>query len=142
VRAAGLTDEDWLLPDFGPESPSLKLIGRMCAAAGFEPRVAFQVNDCHMNQALVAAGEGVSLLPRLFLGSIPGVAVRPVAGDTPIMRVAAVRVPTRYFAPATAEFFVVLKDAARRRGDSWARRPRRNAASSARRKLTASATGP
>jgi DNA-binding transcriptional LysR family regulator len=122
VRPANLADEDWLLPDFGPESPSLKLIGRMCAAAGFEPRVAFRVNDCHMNQALVAAGEGVSMLPRLLLDPRhPGVAVRPVAGVAPTMRVAAVRLPTRYLAPATAEFLPVLKDAAKQRVDSWAR---------------------
>jgi DNA-binding transcriptional LysR family regulator len=97
----------------------------MCAAAGFEPRVAFRVNDCHMNQALVAAGEGVSILPRLLLDPVhPGVAVRPLAGGTPTMRVAAVRVPTRYLAPATAEFLAVLKQAARRRLDSWASKPR------------------
>ena len=62
VRPADLADEDWLLPDFGPESPTLKLIGRMCAAAGFEPRVAFRVNDCQVTLAMVAAGEGVSIL--------------------------------------------------------------------------------
>jgi DNA-binding transcriptional LysR family regulator len=124
VPAADLRHENWVLPDFGPESPSLKLIGRMCAAAGFEPRVRFRVNDCHMNQALVAAGEGISVLPRLLLDPVhPGVAVRPLAGATPTMRVAAVRVPTRYLAPATAEFLAVLKDAAKRRVDSWTPRP-------------------
>jgi DNA-binding transcriptional LysR family regulator len=124
VRPADLADEDWLLPDFGPESPSLKLIGRMCAAAGFEPRVAFRVNDCHMNQALVAAGEGVSILPRLLLDPVhPGVAVRPVAGDAPAMRVAAVRVPTRYLAPASGAFLAMLEAAAKRRLDSWAPSP-------------------
>jgi DNA-binding transcriptional LysR family regulator len=125
LRPTDLADEDWLLPDFGPDSPSLKLIGRMCAAAGFEPRVAFRVNDCHMNQALVAAGEGVSILPRLLLDPVhPGVAVRPVEGDAPTMRVAAVRVPARYLAPATAAFLAVLEEAASRRVDSWTPRPR------------------
>jgi DNA-binding transcriptional LysR family regulator len=120
VRAADLAGENWVLPDFGPESPSLKLIGRMCVAASFEPRVSFRVNDCHMNQALVAAGEGISILPRLLLHPLhPGVAVRPLAGDTLTMRVVAVRVPTRYFAPATAEFLTVLEHAAKRRVDSW-----------------------
>lgn len=129
VRPADLADDDWLLPDFGPESPSLKLIRRMCAAAGFEPRVAFRVNDCHMNQAMVAAGEGVSILPRLLLDPLhPGVVVRPVAGGAPTMRVSAVRVPTRYLAPATAEFLAVLNDAAKRRVDSWARSATRRAA--------------
>jgi DNA-binding transcriptional LysR family regulator len=120
VRAVDLAPEKWVLPDFGTDSPSLKLIGRLCAAARFEPRVVFRVNDCHMNQALVAAGEGITILPRLLLDPLhPGVAVRPLAGDTPIMRVAAVRLPTRYLAPATAEFLSVLKDAAKRRVDSW-----------------------
>lgn len=125
VQPADLARENWVLPDFGPESPSLKLIGGMCAAAGFEPRVAFRVNDCHMNQALVAAGEGISILPRLLLDPRhPGVAVRPLAGATPTMRVSAVRVPTRYLAPATTEFLAVLKDAAKLRADSWAPRGR------------------
>lgn len=120
VRPEDLADEDWLLPDFGPESPSLLLINRMCATAGFEPRVAFRVNDCHMNQALVAAGEGVTLLPRLLLDPVhPGVVVRCVDGDPPTMRVAAIRLPTRYLAPAVAEFLAVLKDAAERRVASW-----------------------
>lgn len=30
-----LVDEDWLLPDFGPQSPSFKLIARGCTQAGF-----------------------------------------------------------------------------------------------------------
>lgn len=120
IAPADLADEDWLLPDFGPASPSLRLITRMCASAGFEARVAFRVNDCHMNQALVAAGEGVTMLPRLLLDPLhPGVVVRRVEGDAPTMRVAAVRLPTRYLAPAVAEFLAVLENAARRRVESW-----------------------
>jgi DNA-binding transcriptional LysR family regulator len=122
VRPADLADEDWLLPDFGPESPTLKLIGRMCAAAGFEPRVSFRVNDCQVTLAMVAAGEGVSILPRLMLDPLHAdVVVKPVEGDAPIQRVAAVRLPTRYLSPAAAEFLAVLNDAAKRRVDSWAR---------------------
>ena len=128
VRAADLADEGWLLADFGPDSPSLQLISRMCAAAGFEPRVAFRVNDCHMNQALVAAGEGISILPRLLLDPYAGVVAKPLDGDAPIMRVSAVRLPTRYLAPAAAEFLAVLRDAAKRWEDSWARRGRSRAA--------------
>jgi DNA-binding transcriptional LysR family regulator len=129
VRPADLADEDWLLPDFGPESPTLKLIGRMCAAAGFEPRVAFRVNDCQVTLAMVAAGEGVSILPRLMLDPLHAhVLVKPVEGDAPIQRVAAVRLPTRYLAPAAAEFMAVLDDAAKRRVDSWDRSATRGAA--------------
>jgi DNA-binding transcriptional LysR family regulator len=115
VRPGDLQEEDWLLPDFGPESPSLKLISRMCAASGFEPRVAFRVNDCHLSQALAAAGEGVAVLPRLLLDPIhPGVAVRPIEGAAPVMRVSAVRLPSRYLTPAVEEFMTLLGEAAER----------------------------
>jgi DNA-binding transcriptional LysR family regulator len=120
VRPADLAGDDWLLPDFGPESPSMKLIARMCAAAGFEPRVAFRVNDCLMNQAMVAAGEGVSILPRLLLDPHSGVVARPVEGEAPTMRVSVVRLPTRYLAPAVVEFMSVLGEAATRWTRQWA----------------------
>lgn len=109
IRSQNLAGEGWLLPDFGPESPSLKLIARMCAAAGFEPRVAFRVNDCHLSQALAAAGEGIAVLPRLLLDPVhPGVAVRPLDGDAPTMRVLAVRMPNRYLSPCAAAFLELL----------------------------------
>jgi DNA-binding transcriptional LysR family regulator len=121
VLPADLANDDWILQDFGPESPTLKLIGRMCAAAGFEPRVAFRVNDCQVILAMVAAGEGVSILPRLMVDPLHAdVAVRPVERDAPIQRVAAVRLPTRYLAPVAVEFLSALQGAAKRRVDSWA----------------------
>jgi hypothetical protein len=48
-----------------------------------------------------------------------GVVARPVEGTVPIQRVAAVRLPTRYLAPATAAFLTVLDHAAKRRVESW-----------------------
>ena len=67
IGVADLASEGWLLPDFGPDSPSLQMIHRRCAAAGFEPRIVFRINDCQMTQAMVAAGFGIALLPRLML---------------------------------------------------------------------------
>jgi DNA-binding transcriptional ArsR family regulator len=60
LRTADLAGDPWRLQDFGPGSPTLRLIARMCAAAAFEPRVAFRINDCQVILAMVAAGEGVS----------------------------------------------------------------------------------
>src|SRR5919108_2531688 len=120
LRPAELADETWLLQDFGPQSPTVRLIGRMCAAAGFEPRVSFRVNDCHVILTMVAAGEGVSILPRLMLdASQREYVAKSVDGNTPIQRVAAVRLPNRYLSPAAAELLTTVKDAARRRADSW-----------------------
>ena len=111
-----LRDEDWLLADFGPESPSLRLIDRACAKQGYEPRVVYRVNDCQMTLAMVAAGEGISLLPRLMLRSDhPGVAIRPLKADSPVRRIAAVRLPARYQTPAAARFLELLQSSAGRR---------------------------
>jgi DNA-binding transcriptional LysR family regulator len=107
-------DEDWVLPDFGPESPTMRTINRGCAAAGYEPRVVFKVNDCDMTLAMVAACEGISALPRLILPrDHPGVTTRPFADGAPIRRIAAVRLPTRFLTPATERFIELLETAAR-----------------------------
>src|SRR5206468_1378907 len=67
IRFADLAGENWLLGDFGADSPSFRMIDRRCRDAGFDPNVAYRINDCQMAQALVAAGEGIALLPRLML---------------------------------------------------------------------------
>src|SRR5512141_1547421 len=92
IRFADLGGENWLLGDFGADSPSFRMIDRRCRDAGFDPHVAYRVNDCQMAQALVAAGEGIALLPRLMLRPAnPGVAIRPLATDPPMRRVSALR---------------------------------------------------
>ena len=109
IRFADLSRESWLLGDFGPDSPSSRMIDVRCRDAGFDPHVAFRVNDCQMAQALVAAGEGIALLPRLMLRPAhPGVAIRPLAADPPMRRVSAVRLATRYLSPATERFLALL----------------------------------
>lgn len=113
VSYADLAEADWVLPDFGAESPTLKLIRRGCAAAGFEPTVLFKVNDCDMTLAMVAAGEGISTLPRLMLPSDhESIRIKPFAGQAPIRRITALRVPSRYLTPATERFLAMLSSAA------------------------------
>lgn len=112
IRFADLGRERWLLGDFGSESPSFRMIDRRCREAGFDPHVAYRINDCQMAQALVAAGEGIALLPRIMLRAAhPAVAIRPLASDPPMRRIAAVRLATRYLAPATERFLTLLVDA-------------------------------
>ncbi len=113
VRFADLAGEDWLLPAFGPDSPSLRLINRGCAAAGFEPRVICRIDDCQMTQAMIATGVGISMLPELMLHPVRhGVAVKPLAAGAPIRRVSAVRLPARHRAPAADRFMSLLMNAA------------------------------
>ncbi len=109
IRFADLGEEKWLLGDFGADSPSFRMIDRRCRDAGFQPNVAFRVNDCQMAQSLVAAGEGIALLPRIMLQARnPGVAIRALAKDPPMRRVSAVRLSTRYLTPATERFIALL----------------------------------
>jgi DNA-binding transcriptional LysR family regulator len=109
VRFDDLARENWLLGDFGADSPSFRMIDRRCRDAGFDPHVVYRVNDCQMAQALVAAGEGIALLPRIMLQAThPGVAVRPLATDPPMRRISAVRLSTRYLTPATERFTALL----------------------------------
>jgi DNA-binding transcriptional LysR family regulator len=109
IRFADLGAENWLLGDFGPDSPSFRMIDRRCRDAGFTPNVVYRINDCQMAQALVAAGEGIALLPRLMLRAAhPGVAITPLATDPPTRRVSAVRLSTRYLTPATERFLALL----------------------------------
>jgi DNA-binding transcriptional LysR family regulator len=113
VRYEDLRDEDWLLPDFGADSPTMKVLRRGCEAAGFEPRVVFRVNDCAMTLAMVGAGEGVSALPRLMLPRTDErIRVKPFAGGAPIRRITAVRLPARFMTPPTERFLALLHDAA------------------------------
>lgn len=105
---ADLREEDWLFPTLSPDSPTQKLFTAACAAAGYEPRVVFRVNDCEMIQALVAAGVGVSFLPRLGLHPVhPGVALKP-APEAPSRRILAIALPGMR-SPASDAFLAMLE---------------------------------
>jgi DNA-binding transcriptional LysR family regulator len=109
VTMAHLRDEEWLFPTLGPDSPTQKLFAATCAAAGYEPRIVFRVNDCEMFQALVASGVGVGFLPRLALHPVhPGVVIKPVA-EAPRRRILAVALPGLRTDPAEA-FLGLLQD--------------------------------
>lgn len=112
VSFADLAGEQWLLPAFGPDSPSLRLINRGCATAGFEPRVVCRINDCQMTQAMVAAGAGISMLPMLMLHPLrTGVIVRPVSEHAPVRRISAARLATRHRLPASDKLITLLREA-------------------------------
>jgi DNA-binding transcriptional LysR family regulator len=109
VTMADLRDEDWLFPTLGPDSPTQKLFTAACAAAGYEPRIVFRVNDCEMFQALVAAGVGIGFLPRLALHPVhPGVVIKQVA-EAPKRRILAIALPGTPSA-ASQRFLALLED--------------------------------
>lgn len=84
-----------------------------CAAAGFEPEIAFSTDDYVAVQALVAAGLGVALLPELSLRAATreGVAILPLA-ERPARTIQAVLAAGRR-PPAVEALLNALTDAAR-----------------------------
>jgi DNA-binding transcriptional LysR family regulator len=90
----------------------------LCREAGFEPRVAFEVDETTAVQALVAAQVGVTLLPRLALSAVnPGVVVRKVA-EAPMRRVWAARLEGAYPSPAADAMLQILQDVAEEFGEA------------------------
>jgi len=74
VRLVDCREETWVQGrDWGP---SVRLLQDACRAAGFDPVIRHHSDDLVLLQALVAAGAGVALLPRLAAAHLlPGVAV-------------------------------------------------------------------
>lgn len=91
VDLAALADQPWIGSE--PPGPCLTPILDACASAGFSPDFVAKSEDYATAQGFVAAGLGVSLIPRLGLSTRhPGVVVRPLRRPEPARAVyAAVR---------------------------------------------------
>ncbi len=89
VDMPDLMDEDWIT--HMPGVPCWAALRDACARAGFSPRSRHNADDFTGAVALVAAGEGICLLPRLAQGPFAAdpVVVRPIAGEPPLRRIAA-----------------------------------------------------
>ena len=78
VPLAALAGEPFVGPPDGTSCHDVTVTG--CAAAGFAPGFAHRSLDFHTTMALVAAGLGVALVPRLAQAAVPaGAAIRPLA---------------------------------------------------------------
>ncbi|YAL82514.1 LysR family transcriptional regulator [Dermacoccaceae bacterium W4C1] len=75
VRAAEVSGEPWIVPPLG--FPFRTVLQRLEVAAGVQVRVVQEVLDNRLVEAMVAAGNGVALLPRFTTG--PGAGVRLLA---------------------------------------------------------------
>jgi molybdate transport repressor ModE-like protein len=110
LRLADLAEEPWVASssDVGCRT----ITDRVCQDAGFEPRVAFEADETLAAQALVAAGVGVTLLPRLALATVhPAVEIRKLS-DAPVRRIWSARVAGDYAAPATEAMLQILQNVA------------------------------
>jgi DNA-binding transcriptional LysR family regulator len=92
-----------------------RLILGACRAAGFEPGVAFEVDEIATSQALVAHGAGVTLLPSLAIGSRHrDVTLAQLGDDAPVRRIYVARLASRYRTPASEAMAGVLSEVAAR----------------------------
>jgi DNA-binding transcriptional LysR family regulator len=90
VDLAALDGEPWVAGRVG--SFCHDVVIHSARRAGYEPRLAHLTNDFSVVYALVAAGAGVALVPRLAGPPPAGVTLRDVAGSPPVRRIfAAVR---------------------------------------------------
>jgi DNA-binding transcriptional LysR family regulator len=78
VRLGDLADAVWVTTRQG--SVGATCLQRICAEAGFEPRVSFRSNDYDVIRGFVRAGLGVALVPVLGHVADPGVVVSRLAG--------------------------------------------------------------
>jgi DNA-binding transcriptional LysR family regulator len=111
VELAALSGETWIAPPRGWTCEDVVLTG--CRAAGFSPRIAHRTGDWGASLSLVAAGFGVTLVPRLADVEAPeGVVVRPLAGLPPIRHVFAACRRGSERAPAISALLDALSEAA------------------------------
>lgn len=91
-RAVALTDlrgETWVSNDL-IGNPGYKILVQACAAAGFTPRFTVQAQDHYSAIQFVAAGVGISVMPRLAARALPPEVVRlRIAEPTPVREIAA-----------------------------------------------------
>ena len=115
VSVADLEAEPLILPRRDtPAGRFRSLVEHLCAQAGFEPRVAYELDDLPAAQAFVAAGIAVVPMHGLILATLPpGATARPLAerpaGSRTIDALAPAAGPTR----AVADLLNRLADAAR-----------------------------
>ncbi|GAA1931782.1 LysR family transcriptional regulator [Streptomyces durmitorensis] len=65
VRLSELAAQEWIIR--AENHPVADVLRRACHQAGFEPRIAYTSHDYQEAQAMVAAGLGLALAPRLAL---------------------------------------------------------------------------
>jgi DNA-binding transcriptional LysR family regulator len=69
VALSALADERWVAGYL--DTACHRVVVTACRAAGFEPRIVARSNDFRVVLALVAAGQGVALVPGLAIARVP-----------------------------------------------------------------------
>ena len=116
VELGALRDDGWVLPPRGWLCDEVAQSG--CLSAGFTPRPAHRTGDWASTVALVGAGVGVALIPRLaIIEPPPAVALRPLRGPGPCRHLFAACRRGAEEAPAVRALLDALERAAVSRRD-------------------------
>lgn len=83
LGAADLAHEAWITVHDG--YPIAGVVQELAARSGSVLTVRHRINDFHVTEAMVAAGQGIALLPRYAVGARPGarIVLRPLRGLRP-----------------------------------------------------------
>ena len=106
-----LAEEPWVDNDVA-RGPCRQVVLDACTSVGFSPCFRVETQDYPTAVSFVAAGVGVTVLPRLGVGDrLPaGLVARPVVDPVPVRRIAVrVRESLRHH-PAAARFVTLLRE--------------------------------
>ncbi|MFJ6938887.1 LysR family transcriptional regulator [Streptomyces sp. NPDC101132] len=109
LRLADLAGDPWI---FGGSGPWSEITRAACEAAGFVPEQAHSAAGWTAILAMVEAGMGVALIPRMAAARAAAVAVRPLPHDRPQRHVVAATRRGADSAPALARVLTALREAA------------------------------
>jgi DNA-binding transcriptional LysR family regulator len=108
LRLTDLVDESWMIGTTG-HCPDASIFLRACQAAGFEPSIAFNLDDYNAIQGFVAAGMGVSFIPDLALINVrDDIVIRSLGARPPVRRIVATTLAESFRSPAKQAMLDVL----------------------------------
>jgi DNA-binding transcriptional LysR family regulator len=110
VALKELSEDPWILST--ATCGCRQITASSCRDAGFDPRVAFEADETLAAQALVAAGVGVTLLPRMALTAVHPGTVPCSLKDGPVRRILAARVDGGFHSPASDAMLEILQEVA------------------------------
>lgn len=114
-RLGDLAGQEWIIR--ADNHPVADVLRRSCRRAGFEPRIAYASHDYQEAQAMVAAGLGIALAPRLALTNRRSdVRLLPFGSDVPAptRRILLARTASRAATPPAEAMARVLGAVARK----------------------------
>lgn len=113
IDLARLSEESWIQESLSA-GPCAESLHDAFAAAGFTPHVTLESDSAQSSQGFVAAGMGISLIPRLGLDPVhPGVEVRPLRNPEPVRRIHVAVRESLVDAPNTTALLRALRETAR-----------------------------